>query len=115
LGAATIAGGSLLDGVGKTARRLVLWGIAAAYTGIIATMASPLHGANVGGTIGAVLGLGSVFLLLTKRRLNRRDIILLLACVALVLTGTAIYDAMYLGERSSHLGSAVQQVAAAGG
>lgn len=115
LGAASVAAGGLMETAAARRRRPLLWSIGMVFAAVVFLLASPAHGANVGGTISAVIGLGVVLVLLAQDRLHWRHVVLLGALVAGVVGAAALYDLVGLGPESSHLGGAVRMVGAEGG
>lgn len=115
LGSVAVAAGGVFETAPARWRRPLLWAVGLCFTGIVFLLASPTRGANVGGTISAVLGLGVVLILLAQDRLYLRHVVLLTALVVGVVGAAAAYDLLRLGPDTSHLGGAVQMVSAEGG
>lgn len=107
IGTALIGTTGLLDGWGRRPRlgrtpMLILTTIV--YAVIVVVLAAPSLGANVGGTIAAVIGFGTAIMLLSERRLTWKEVVGLLAAVIGVLTIAAVVDLTFNRARPSHLG-----------
>lgn len=71
-------------------------------------MAAPWLGADVGGTIVAFLGLGYVYLLFLKGKVNFKMLFVLCVLLGLAITGAAIFDLSRPIEQQTHLARLVQ-------
>lgn len=104
IGTAILGTTGLLDRFpGCTALR---WAVPAAYLLVVAVLASPSLGVNVGGTIAAVSGFAVTGLLLWRGRLPWRGVLAAGAAGALVLAAAAWVDVAARGSGASHLGQA---------
>lgn len=115
IGAGGVAAGGLLEIAPAGKRARLLWLVGFAFVAIAVLLASPAHGANVGGTVSAVVGLGVVLLLLVQDKIHLHHFVLLGALVAAVVGAAALYDLVRFGPESSHLGGAVRLVGTEGG
>lgn len=89
--------------------RRLRWKVLAAalYAAVVAVLAAPSLGANVGGTIAAVVGLGTTLLLLADKQLSWKTLLTLFVGVALVVAVAALADVTLHREQPSHLGRAL--------
>ncbi len=67
-------------------------------------IAHPNFGANIGGGVTTVLGLGITNYLLTGRKIRLREIFGLLTATILLLVGIAIWDILISGKNATHYG-----------
>src|SRR5690606_52668 len=110
IGTSLIGTTGLLDRTirgGAVRRRLWFLLTAVAYTAIVVVLASPALGANVGGTVAAVVGLGTTLTLLANRRLSWRALIALFVGIAVVLALAGLADLTRHRDQPSHLGRAL--------
>jgi len=101
---AIILGGAALAALYPRRGKLVLAAIFALTTLVIAL---PRYGANVGGGISALVGLGYTYCLLTGRRVGWREGMGLALGVCGLLAFLIFYDLWGLRAHPSHLGQAV--------
>jgi hypothetical protein len=70
-------------------------------------IAHPNFGANIGGGVTAVLGLGITNYLLTGRKIRLKEVFGLLATSTLLLVGIAIWDTLISGKNATHYGQLI--------
>lgn len=117
IGTALIGTTGLLDGWARRPRfrrKPVLTLVTMVYAAIVVVLAAPLLGANVGGTVAAVVGFGTTLMLLSERRLSWKTVLGLLAAVIAVLAAAALVDVTLNRAQPSHLGRAFLAVLADG-
>lgn len=108
IGTTLVGSTGLLDRLSPR-RGLILWALAV-YIVVCVTLASPALGANVGGTIAAVVGLGLTAALLLGQRLTWRTFIVVGVALIGMLTAAAAFDLLFRQGQLSHLGQTVQLV-----
>lgn len=117
IGMTAMGAGGLLDVTvgGRSGRRrgiLICAGVLFAVVTFV--MAAPALGINFGGTVAAVVGLGSTLAFYVKGRLDRRSGLLILLALGCVVAALGWYESGVPAAERSHVGSAVQQVAGEG-
>lgn len=83
--------------------RFLMFSVSAA---IVLGLAVPVFGANAGGTIAAVVGLGAAYISGVKGRFSVRDVMLLVVSGCFIVAVIGILDAVLSRSASSHIGLA---------
>ncbi|NLG84466.1 MAG: hypothetical protein GX493_07670, partial [Firmicutes bacterium] len=102
-----ILAGSALYRASSLRNRL---GVAVLFALTALIVALPCYGANIGGGLTAVLGLGTTYFLLQGRRLGRREALGLLYGTAALLALLILYDLLPGRRETSHLGQLLLRV-----
>lgn len=103
LGTTLVGTASLIDAYRDKAMflkaiSLVIYGV------VLITLMLPTLGTNVGGTMAAFIGLGTATLLHWKRKLTKKDFVLLVCLLLIFLLALFVYDSIQPSETQSHIG-----------
>ncbi|MBO8141077.1 MAG: hypothetical protein H0Z37_02700 [Firmicutes bacterium] len=90
------------------------WAVAAVYGGVVAVLASPGIGANVGGTVAATAGLAVTLVLIWNWPISWKTGVAVAAIVFAILAAAAAFDVAVGGNDASHLGRAAARALAGG-
>ncbi len=90
--------------------KVVLWGVFGWLILVLATLALPWWGANVGGAISAFIAFGVLTILMTDRRITWRHGIGLAIILIILLTGVFALDSIRAVESQSHIGQTVKLI-----
>ncbi|NLG78945.1 MAG: hypothetical protein GX492_03845 [Firmicutes bacterium] len=112
VGSLITGSGLVLDRMGlrrarPAVRAAALAGIAAIFAVALLVLASPSLGANMGGTLTAVVGFGIAYVLYLERRVTRRELAILALLAVSLVAGIAVADALRAGGPVSHWGRTV--------
>lgn len=95
-------------------RRYLVTAVYIFYGMLCVTLAAPGLGANVGGTIAAVIGFGVTAVLLSDRPVTWRTFFVAFFLLAMLLGGISGLEALFANEKLSHLGRTFRLVATEG-
>ncbi len=115
VGSLITGSGLVLDRMGlrrarSAVRAAALAGIAVIFAVALLVLASPSLGANMGGTVTAVVGFGIAYVLYLDRRVTRREAAILAVLAVSLVAGIAVADALRAGGPVSHWGRTVLAV-----
>lgn len=115
VGSLITGSGLVLDRMGlrrarSAVRAAALAGIGAIFAVALLVLASPSLGANMGGTLTAVVGFGIAYVLYLDRRVTRRELAILAVLAVSLVAGIAVADALRAGGPVSHWGRTVLAV-----
>ncbi|MDK2930051.1 MAG: hypothetical protein PWR07_182 [Bacillota bacterium] len=115
VGSLITGSGLVLDSMGlrrarSAVRAAALAGIGAIFAVALLVLASPSLGANMGGTVTAVVGFGIAYVPYLDRRVTRRELAILAVLAVSLVAGIAVADALRAGGPVSHWGRTVLAV-----
>ncbi|MGE5587393.1 MAG: hypothetical protein ACM3ZO_04160 [Clostridia bacterium] len=120
IGSLITGSGLVLDGMSSRAasrpgtHAAVVSGIGIAFAAALFVLASPSLGANMGGTLAAVVGFGTAYALYLGKKVRSREVAYLAALAVLLVVGIAAVDAVRAGGPVSHWGRTALAVLADG-
>ncbi|MCR4403314.1 MAG: hypothetical protein NUW12_11180 [Firmicutes bacterium] len=119
IGSLITGSGLVLDWMSSRAvpqrtRDAVVSGIGVTFAAVLFVIGSPSLGANMGGTLAAVVGFGAAYPLYLGRKVRSRELAVLAALAVSIVAGIAAIDAVRAGGPVSHWGRTVLAVLADG-
>ncbi|HHV61227.1 MAG TPA: hypothetical protein GXX51_01085 [Firmicutes bacterium] len=118
IGASIIASAAFLDRWRITPAsqpwRLARWLVISVFALATLVLAMPSLGANLGGTIAAVVAFGVSYTGFAGRRVTTRKLLGLMAICFVIVVGISLFDSLVRGADESHWGKTVEVVASGG-